>query len=220
MLKIGILVAMGMEAGKLISRIEGAQPESAAGKKFVRGNIGQAEVLLHQCGWGMKNAEKGVRALAEHFKPDVIVNYGVSGGIVPEIKLAETVVALSSFPASGRKYVGNAAELTDQSLARFAAGILPHARLEKISTSLGIIFNRKRKTRVADRSGAVCIDMETYTAARTANELGVSLLVIRCLSDTYNSASLLAFAKNGEIAAESVAKDTEAVIKALAARGA
>ena len=216
MKKIAILVAMGMEAAKLIARIEGAQPESAAGGKFLRGKIGQAEVVLHQCGWGMRNAEKGTRALIEHFQPDVIVNYGVSGGIVPEIGLAETVIALSSFPASGRKYVGSAAELTDEKLARFAAGLLPHAQLAKISTSLGIIFSKRRKTRVAQKSGAVCIDMETYTAAKTANELGVPLLVIRCLSDTYEPASLLSFFKNGAIAAEKAAADTEAVIKALA----
>jgi len=215
-MKIAILVAMGMEAAKLTARIEGALPENRAGKKFLCGKIGQAEVVLHQCGWGMRNAEKGTRALVDNYRPDLIVNYGVSGGLVPEIGLAETVIALSSFPASGRRYVGGGAEATDEKLARFAAQLLPHAQLAKISTSLGIIFNKRRKTRVAQKSGAVCIDMETYTAAKTANELGVPLLVIRCLSDTYEPASLLMFFKHGEIAAEKVAADTERVIKALA----
>ena len=211
MQKIGVLAAMSMEAGCLIKRIENAKPENRAGKKFLRGKIGGAEVVLHRCGWGMRNADKGVRALVENYQPDVIINYGVSGGLIPEIGLGETVIAAACNHANTAQ-----SNKTDEGLAAFAAARLPHAKMAPVATSVGLIVNKKRKTRVARKSGAVCIDMETYAAANAANELGVPLLVIRCLSDTYEPASLLRFFKNGALAAEKAAADTQAVIKALA----
>ena len=214
MKNIAVLVAMGMEADCLIKRIEGAQKDG----RFLRGRIGQAEVTLLRCGWGMRNADKGLRALVDHCHPDVVVNYGVSGGLVPEIGLSETVVAASSFPASGKAYQIGIAESADETLADFAAHLIEGARVAPVSTSLGIIVNKRRKARVAEKSGALCIDMESYAAAKAANELGVPLLVIRCMSDTYEPASMVMFFKNGRAAAEKVAAETELVIKELSAR--
>jgi len=213
--KIAILVAMGMEAERLTGRIEGLSTETVAKKKFILGKIGQAEVVLHRCGWGMRNAASGVRALAEHYRPDCIVNYGVSGGMMPDIQLGETVVALSSFPCSGKAYKAGIAVPTDEKLAEFAANLLPHARKAPVCTSQGLIVNIKRKLRIAEQSGAVCCDMETYTAAKTANALGVPLLVIRSISDTLKPSSLLAFFKNGALAADIVGAAAELVIKQL-----
>ncbi|MDR2686493.1 MAG: 5'-methylthioadenosine/S-adenosylhomocysteine nucleosidase [Oscillospiraceae bacterium] len=216
MMKIAILVAMGMEASRLIARIEGARPERAAGREFLRGRIGQAEVVLHICGMGMRKAAAGTRALIENYRPDILVNYGVSGGLAPGIGVGDTVVAVSSRPASGRAYRTEAAVPTDGDLADFAARVLPQARKGPAATSLGIIVSKKRKARLVEKSGALCVDMETYAAAKTARALGAPLLLIRCMSDTFEPASLLRFFKNGAMAAERAAADTERVIKALA----
>ena len=213
MKKIAILVAMGMEAEKLLARME-----NPVGKKFVRGSIGQAEVVLYRCGWGMRNAARGMHALVDHCKPDLILNYGVSGGMQPDIRLGETVVALSSFPCSGKAFKVGIAQPTDQALAELAAQALPGARLAPICTSQGLIVNKKRKARIVAKSGTVCCDMETYAAAMAANELGVPLLVIRCISDTLEPTSLLAFQKNGSLAAEKAAAAVERVIHAMVER--
>ena len=216
---IAILVAMKMEADQLIKRIQSPQPEKSAGRQFLRGRIGDAEVVLHRCGWGMANAAKGARALIGYAKPDALINYGVSGGMTADIGLGDTVIAVSSYPASGKYHKTGAAIPTDETLADFAAQILPDAKKAPVSTSLGLIVNKKRKARIVAASGTACMDMESYTAAKTARELGVPLLVIRSMSDTVEPTSLLSFFKNGALAAEKVAADTETVIKALAAQG-
>ena len=213
---IAILVAMKMEAEQMIRRIEDAKPEKAAGKRFLRGRVGDAEVVLHICGWGMSNAAKGARALIEYARPDALVSYGVSGGMTADIGLGDTVVAVSTYPASGKYSRTGEAIPTDEKLADFAAGLLPDARKAPVSTSLGLIVNKKRKARIQQASGTACMDMETYTAAMTARELGVPLLVIRSMSDTLEPTSLLSFSKNGAMAAEKAAAETEMVIKGLA----
>ena len=214
MKKIAVLVAMGMEASKLIARIENPAREKTAGKQFLRGRIGEAEVVLHICGMGMRRATNGAKALIENYKPDALVNYGVSGGLVPEMDLSDTVVVVSSCPASGKAYRTESAVPTDEALADFAAQVLPEARKGPAATSVGIIVNKKRKARLVEKTGAVCIDMESYAAAKTARELAVPLLVIRSMSDTVEPTSLVHFFKNGGDAAEKVAAEVERVIKA------
>jgi len=209
MTNIAVLAAMGMEADRLIRRMEGAQTETIAGQKFLRGRIGGAQVALHVCGMGMRKADKGARALIEKYRPDALVLYGVSGGLVPDIELNETVIAAAC--SRGGVHVA-----TDEGLADFAARVLPEARKALLSTTRTVTVLKRSKTRIARGNGAVCVDMESFAAAKTARELGVPLLVIRSISDTFEPASLLAFFKNGAIAAEKAAADTEAVIKALA----
>jgi len=206
---IAVLVAMPMEAAPLIKRMEGGRPETRAGKKFLCGRMGRAEVVLHICGMGMRNAARGAKSLVENYQPDVLVNFGVSGGFVPGIALFDTIIAQSSCPASSRD---DKAEPMDERLANFAKQVLPHAQIAPVATSIGLIVNKKRKARLAAKCGAVCIDMETYAIAKISRELGVPLLVIRCMSDTVEPSSLLHFFKNGALAAEKVAGELESVI--------
>ena len=216
MKKIAVLVAMPMEAAPLLKRMEGTAPEKIAGKKFLIGRIGGVEIVMHICGMGMRKAARGTRALVTNYKPDLLLNYGVSGGLVPEIGLSDTVVAVSSCPASGRNWITADTAPTDAALTELAAQALPGAIRGPAATSIGIIVNKKRKARLVAKTGAVCIDMETCAAAKTARALGVPLLVIRCMSDTVEPTSLLHFFKNGADAAEKAAADVETVIKKLA----
>ncbi|MCL2508695.1 MAG: 5'-methylthioadenosine/S-adenosylhomocysteine nucleosidase [Oscillospiraceae bacterium] len=212
MKKIAVLVAMSMEESYLVKRIEEQKPETVAGAKFLHGRIGEAEVILHRCGWGMRNADRGARALIGHAKPDALILYGVSGGLVPDVRVADTVAAVSSFPAFGKV---RKAENTDARLTGIALRVIPEARKAPIATSIGIILRKKRKAKIVAESGAVCIDMESYAVAKAANEMGVPLLVIRSLSDTLEPSSLLEFFKNGRVAAENAAAGVEAVIKSI-----
>ena len=181
---IAILVAMPMEAAPLLKRMEGTVQEKTAGMKFLRGRLGGAEIVMHICGMGMRKAANGAKALVANYRPDLLLNYGVSGGLVPEMGLSDTVVVTSSCPASGKAYKTESAVPTHAALADFATQALPGARKGPASTSIGLIVNKKRKARLVEKTGAVCIDMETYAAAKIAKELNTPLLVIRCMSDT------------------------------------
>ncbi|MCL1952155.1 MAG: 5'-methylthioadenosine/S-adenosylhomocysteine nucleosidase [Oscillospiraceae bacterium] len=207
---IAVLAAMSMEAAPLLRRME-----NPSGKQFLCGTIGQAQVVLHICGAGMRRAANGAKALIEKYHPDLLVNYGVSGGLMPGLHVGDTVIVTSSCPASGKAYRTEPAVPTDAALADFASQALPHAIQAPAATSLGILVNKQRKARLVAKTGAVCIDTETYAIAKTARALAIPLLVLRCLSDTVEPASLLRFFQNGAMAAEKIAADVEAVLKAL-----
>jgi len=67
--------------------------------------------------------------------------------------------------------------------------------------------------RIASACGAAAVDQESYAVASAAREMGVPLLIIRSMSDTYDNSSLLGFFKYGPISAEKVAREAETVIR-------
>ncbi len=213
---IAVLAAMGMEEAKLSGRMESRTKTTVGGLAFTCGTIGGAKIYLYRCGWGMRNAEYASRAVIKALQPDLLILYGVSGGMIEDIHIGDIVVATSYFSASEQQ---GAAVATDKAPVELAEKVLPFALFAPLATSKGLMLNKKQKARVVAESGAVCIDMESYAVAKTARTLGTSLLVIRCISDTLQLKSLLSFFKNGNIAANKAAEATEAVIKALANEG-
>lgn len=209
MKQLAVLVAMGMEAKPFLAKIQDKTMQKIDGKKFAIGRIADKQVALYKCGMGMRNATKGAQALIKHFAPEILILYGVSGGL-GDISLAETVVALQSFPCFGEGVVAKA----DKELADFATTLLG-AKKAVVATSRGLIVNNKRKERIIQRSRAVCIDMESYAVLTATNNANVKAIVIRCISDTKDPKSLLSFFKNGKIAANKVVGEVEKLIAGL-----
>jgi len=210
---VAALTAMEMEAKHLIDRMEAPLPMKVAGKAFTRGQIGNIEIVLHQCGMGLDKAEAGARALMENFQPDVLILFGMSGGIAPGVELYETVIADAVFPAWKDDWT---AIPTDEALAALAAQALPDARRAAIATGNKMTWRKSDYDRISQACGAVAVDQESWAVAKAAQELGVPLLIIRSMSDTYDNSSLLGFFKYGPISAEKAAADAETVIRKLA----
>jgi len=206
---VAVLAAMGMEAKQLVKLMDGTQTVEIAGKKFTLGQINDTWVVLHQCGMGLEKAGAGARALME-FQPEILILFGMSGSIVPEVGLYETVIADAVYPAWKDDW--NAVP-TDEALAALAAEVLDTSRLAPIATGDRMTWRRSDYDRISQACGAVAVDQESYAVAMVAEEFGVPLLILRSMSDTYDNTSLLGFFKHGPIAAEKAAKDAETVIK-------
>jgi len=210
--QVAVLAAMNMEAKHLISRMDDAYERKIDGKNYTLGTIGDIDVVLHQSGMGLDKADAGARALMENFQPDVLVLFGMSGGIVPEMGLYETVIAHEVFPAWKDDWVSIK---TDNDLAVLAMNILEDAVISNIATGDKMTWRKSDYDRISQACGAVAVDQESYAVAKAAQEASVPLLIIRSMSDTYDNSSLLGFFKHGPISAEKAAQDTAAVIKEL-----
>jgi len=204
---------MKVEAKQLINRMDNVRIVKTKGRKYTRGTIGDAEVVLIQCGMGLKKAEAGARELIENFQPDTLFVYGTSGALIPELKVHEVMIA-DALCLKGVE--GGDAIAADEALASLAQELLPHARRVRLVAESGFSVTPKSMERIAAASGAVAIDLESYAVAKVAREAGIPLLVIRCTANTSHYSTLPAWPKNGPIAADKAAAGTEAVIKKLA----
>ena len=59
-MKIGVIIAMDKEFRRISELLDGQKREEDGGRIFVRGMLGDNELVLHQCGIGKVNAAVGV----------------------------------------------------------------------------------------------------------------------------------------------------------------
>ena len=64
-----------------------------AGIETVRGIFGGVEIVLAQCGVGKVNATICTQMLIDHYRPGALVFSGVAGGLLPNMRVGDVVIA-------------------------------------------------------------------------------------------------------------------------------
>lgn len=90
---IGIIGAMTIEVDELKSRMTDKTVKTIADMEFVSGLLCGTEVVVTVCGEGKVNAAMCTQAMILEYKPDIIVNTGVGGGLAEGLKIGDIVVA-------------------------------------------------------------------------------------------------------------------------------
>ena len=92
-MKIGLIGAMTVEVEALKEMTENKRVHVISGMEFVEGTLCGKDVVLAVAGVGKVNAGVCTQTMILSFKPDVIINTGVAGGIGKEVKILDVVVA-------------------------------------------------------------------------------------------------------------------------------
>ena len=108
-----ILGALDAEVALLSDRMVDRQERLIEGIRFAEGRLEGREVVLARTGVGKVNAAMIATLLIEHFRPSEVIFTGVAGGINPELKTGDIVIAtktahhdLGSFGPDGFKNWG------------------------------------------------------------------------------------------------------------------
>lgn len=91
-MKIGIIVAMGVEFQLVEALLNGKNDHEIRGIRYVTGKLGEKDIVLGQCGIGKVCAAVGTVEMIRHFSPDYILNTGVAGGIDARLRVMDMVV--------------------------------------------------------------------------------------------------------------------------------
>ncbi len=196
-LKIAIIVADVDEYKPLAERIEKGEfePYSFLGRRGHKFTIISenrvATVYTLLCGIGMVNAA----AAAAHFKTlgvDIILNYGLSGGI-SGVKRGELTLGTDfvehDFDLTGigykpcekpeQTYVYRA----DDGLNNLMLTMIPNAKLGAAVSGDSFICDEKVRERLKESFGAMSCDMETAAIAYVCNFGKIPFLALRRISD-------------------------------------
>ena len=92
-MKIGIIGAMDVEVETLRSRMEGATLETVSGMQFAQGRLAGCDAVVAVAGVGKVSAAMCAQTLILRYQPDVVINTGVAGGIGPDLKVLDVVLA-------------------------------------------------------------------------------------------------------------------------------
>lgn len=189
---IGAVIAMESEAEALFSQMETEQISTLFGKPVYQGTAFGKEVLVVVCGVGKVNAAAG--ACAAILKgADVILNFGVAGGLnekteVAEIYLIDKAVQydFDCTQLNGTK-VGTLDGETENFLPTYVPEKLDFPRR---ALGTGDRFNDSPEDHaLLVRLGADLRDMEGAAIAEVCKYAGAPLVSVKAVSDVYGKGS-------------------------------
>ena len=91
--KIGIIGAMKIEVESLADMLENRRDSVCSGITFHEGNIGDRELVLAVSGVGKVFAALCAQTMIIKYGADIIINTGVAGGLHPDLKICDAVIA-------------------------------------------------------------------------------------------------------------------------------
>src|SRR4029077_19321612 len=132
--------------------------------------------LVERCGMGMKRVQAWVPRIAA-LAPDAVVVAGVGGGVSPELRAGDVVVA-----SEGRDDIG-------RTVLRAAAPLVAALRQQGLRVHIGPmvstdhIVTGPERERLA-RTGALAVDMESSAVVRALPTRDLPVAVVRVIVDT------------------------------------
>ncbi len=123
-----------------------------------------------------------------------IISFGVAGGLAPDLNPGDCIIAsgIIDYPTL---------RPTDPLWSTKLLELIPDARHGAILGVSAVVSDPGDKRRLAERTGAIAVDMELHLVARLAASHGLSFAAVRVVIDPANRivppAALLAMAPGG-----------------------
>jgi adenosylhomocysteine nucleosidase len=203
---IGVIFALGIESGFLEDSLKGLVTIRGEGFKAKEGGLQGRRAVVFLSGAGRTNAAKAADTLIDGHKPQFVLSAGFAGGLSPEFKrhdilLANEVmlesgesIAISPLPLGERPGVRAREEQAAQNQQDILYHNSPHpnplpkgegtATIGKLLTADRVIRTTDDKKLLFGRTGAVAVDMETFAVAVVCRRRNVPLFAVRIIHDT------------------------------------
>ena len=210
---IGIIGAMDEEISVISSEIKNLTVYDINNMKFYKGKIYDKEIVLVKSGIGMVNASITTTLLFKEFGVDKILFSGVAGSLNRNVNVGDVVIGDSLleylFDATEFGYDIGTIPRMDTSIFRSdillnkIKNILKNDNIYygKILSGDKFVSNLSEKEKLGEKFNALAVDMESASVAHCAHVLGIEFAVIRSISDSLNSSSVMEYTEFVNLAA-------------------
>ena len=220
----GIIAAMQPELEGLRSKIKDPVTENIYGSEFVRGRLGNAEVVTVQCGIGKVAAAMCAQTLILRYSPSLIINTGVGGSLseklgVGDIAIAESLVQhdMDTTPIGDAPgFIHSLGEVFMPADERAKELLLKAAREEGLNAISGVIASGdqfiadpEKKSRIVSLFNAIACEMEGAAIAQVCRTASVPFAVIRAISDNADGSADMTYEEFLPVAAANAQRLTE-----------
>ena len=202
-MKLGIIGAMQIEIENLKPSIEKQRFETISGVDFISGEISGVEVVAAVSGIGKVFAAICTEIMILHFGVDHVINIGVAGSLVKDLKVLDVAVAESAVQhdmntsaigdpvglVSGINIINFPADerLKDAVCEVLEAKGIYHQTGVIASGDLFVDTDKQRQT-IRQRFDAIAADMEGGAIAHVCYINKIPFALIRSISDADGSA--------------------------------
>ena len=210
---IGIIGAMDEEISVISSEIKNLTVYDINNMKFYKGTIYDIDIVLVKSGIGMVNASITTTLLFKEFGVDKILFSGVAGSLNRNVNVGDVVIGDSLleylFDATEFGYDIGTIPRMDTSVFRSdillnkIKNILKNDNIYygKILSGDKFVSNLSEKEKLGEKFNALAVDMESASVAHCAHVLGIEFAIIRSISDSLNSSSVMEYTEFVNLAA-------------------
>lgn len=188
---IGLIIAMPQELEPYMRHI--TETQNIYGKDFYLGKISDKDIVICLSGIGKVNAAFATTLMVEKYKPNLIINTGVSGGLGRlkpyDIVVAQKVVqhdvdttALGD-PKGKVSSVNKVFFQTSEKINEIAVKYINNARKGILACGDQFIADKNKIKQIVDDFDAIACDMESGAIAQIADISGTDVVIIRGISD-------------------------------------
>ncbi len=223
---IGVICAMKQEQQEIVSLLKDVYTETDLTQEFIRGKLGDQEVVTALCGVGKGNAAITTTLMIRRYAPELVINTGCAGSLDADVHVGDTVISERiadwdiDIPDSPNYFRSFETENLSFKADEKALKILKKSRRKDLHFG-GIVSGeafiyKKSQVNTIKRfyPTALCGEMEGTSVARACRRLSTGFLVIRSISDaTLVRGDYKNFDFNLETACRNAAKITAKLIE-------
>ncbi len=228
---IGIICALKVEVEGIQKIMKNPKKVTYARMDFVKGIIDGRDVVAVECGIGKVNAAICAQVMIDLFKPDVIINSGISGALNDKIKVGDIVIAkdVVQHDMDGTALGDPLGEIwfndekkiyieTDEKVSKclFEACMpLENTKviMGRIATGDTFVAAREKRLSIGGQFNADTCEMEGGAVGQVCYRNGIPFGILRCISDDINQNEAIDFVIFKDMASEKSIKAMSYFIK-------
>lgn len=204
----GIVSAMESELAFFRSQLENMKTETFASVNYYSGTVNGSQLVVCNCGVGKVNAAMHTQIMIDKYSPDIIINNGVAGALADELDIFSVVAGKSMVYHDMQDFVIEEFEPlqpeyhSDEGLLKIAEGLNENIHIGTVASGDWFVTDNETKARITEKTGALCVDMESAAVSHTAFLNGVPSIIIRVMSDKADDGGHMSFHEFEKKAAE------------------
>lgn len=176
---IGIVTALKIELNPFLDHCDRIKQYTGGKFTFRGGFLKSLRIATVESGPGRTRAEQATHALIDGHDPRWILSIGFSGGLTDAQAIGNIVVGTSVVDLEADDLEASALKIDMKMASDSKRGL----HVGRLATARDIVRTVAEKQRLAERSGAIGVDMETYGVASVCSERKRKFLAIRGISD-------------------------------------
>lgn len=177
---VGLVFALSIESGGLEHMLTQVITTHGAGFVAKQGLLRDRPTVVVQAGAGLQAAAQATGALIDGVRPRWIVSAGFAGGLSPQIRRHDIVVADSLVDPTGT------VQPLTLAIAPAELWQLPRVQVGRLLTVDQVVRLPAEKRAWGERTGALAVDMESAAVAAVCREHRVGFLAIRVITDPWD----------------------------------
>jgi adenosylhomocysteine nucleosidase len=171
---IALVCALPIEISPFLDRCDKLRKYTGGDFTFRGGRLGEIRVVIVECGMGYARARRATQALIDAHSPEWIVSTGFCGGLKPEVKQRQIVMANSIVDTHGQEVLIDLHMESNPS-----AGL----HVGRTVTADELVRTVEEKKNLAAQFDALAVDLESLAVAQVCQDAATKFMAVRAVSD-------------------------------------